>query len=54
MRGTIPLALVLGYPESGLSNKSAIHWDLLTDMRQGGRIEADGELDYVSGKFLEP
>ncbi len=51
MGGTIHLALGLGYPESGSKNKSAIHWDLLTDMRDGGRIIVDGELFYESGQF---
>ena len=49
--GTIHLALGGGYPESGSKNKSVIHWDLLTDMRDGGRIIIDGELFYESGQF---
>lgn len=51
MGGTIHLALGRGYPESGSKNKSAIHWDLLTDMKDGGKITIDGELFYESGQF---
>jgi len=51
MAGTIHLALGRGIPESGSKNKSAIHWDLLTDMRNGGTITVDGELFYESGQF---
>lgn len=49
--GTIHLALGNGYPISGSVNKSAIHWDLLTDMRDHGKIIVDGELFYESGEF---
>jgi len=50
--GTIHLALGNGYPETGSKNQSAIHWDLLCDMRTGGEIFADGELIYRDGNFL--
>jgi aminopeptidase len=49
--GTIHLALGAGYPQTGSKNKSAIHWDLLTDMRNGGKILVDDELLYESGEF---
>ncbi|MEA1976567.1 MAG: aminopeptidase [Chloroflexota bacterium] len=49
--GTIHLALGRGYPESGSRNKSAIHWDLLADMKDGGKITVDGEVFYESGQF---
>jgi len=51
MGGTIHLALGAGYPNSGSKNKSVIHWDLLTDMRNGGKILVDDELFYESGEF---
>ncbi|HEY3727656.1 MAG TPA: aminopeptidase [Solirubrobacteraceae bacterium] len=41
--GTAHLALGRSYPETGASNESAIHWDLICDLREGGRISADGE-----------
>lgn len=50
--GTIHMALGSGYPETGSVNKSAIHWDMLCEMRNGGQIIIDGELFYDSGEFL--
>jgi len=50
--GTVHLALGRSIPESGGQNESAIHWDMLCDMRRGGRIHADGELVYENGAFL--
>ncbi len=49
--GSFHLALGAGYPETGSKNHSAIHWDLICDMRQGGQILVDGDLFYDSGKF---
>jgi aminopeptidase len=50
--GTIHMALGKGYPITGSQNQSAIHWDMICDMRDGGQIYADGELFYDSGKFM--
>jgi aminopeptidase len=52
MGGTIHMALGNAYPETGALNKSAIHWDILKDMKKGGEIHADGKLFYKDGKFL--
>ena len=52
MGGTIHIALGAAPPESGGLNKSAIHWDILKDMKKGGEIYADGKLFYKNGKFL--
>ena len=49
--GTIHMALGAGYPETGSVNKSAIHMDMICDMRDGGQIHVDGELFYDSGEF---
>ncbi len=49
--GTIHLALGNGFPEIGGENTSAIHWDMLCDMKDGGKIVIDGELFYDSGEF---
>jgi aminopeptidase len=49
--GTIHLAVGAGYPETGSKNDSAIHWDMICDMRNGGQIMVDGELFYKSGEF---
>ena len=43
MAGTVHLALGRSYPETGGRNASALHWDLLCDLRTGGRLTADGE-----------
>jgi aminopeptidase len=49
--GTIHLALGMSYPETGGLNNSALHWDMVCDLRQGGRITVDGEELQVDGKF---
>lgn len=56
--GTFHLALGAGYPQSGNSNRSGLHWDLVCDLRprqdaSGGTIEADGELIQRDGLFLK-
>ena len=43
MAGTVHLALGRSYPETGGTNDSALHWDLICDLRDGGRLTADGE-----------
>jgi aminopeptidase len=50
--GTIHTAVGSGYPETGSQNKSAVHWDMICDMRNGGQIWVDGELFYENGRFL--
>jgi len=50
--GTIHLALGHGYPRTGSKNESAIHWDMLCDMKDGGQIFIDDELFYESGEFI--
>ncbi len=52
MGGTIHMAIGRSIPESGGVNKSAIHWDILKDMRKDAEIYADNELFYKNGKFL--
>ena len=49
--GTIHMAVGFGFPEAGSKNESAIHWDMICDMREGGQIFADGEKFYESGEF---
>jgi aminopeptidase len=43
MAGTVHLALGRSYPETGGQNSSALHWDLLCDLRDGGVLSADGQ-----------
>jgi aminopeptidase len=50
--GTLHTAVGNGYPETGSKNKSAVHWDMICDMRDGGKIWVDGELFYDSGEFV--
>lgn len=50
--GTIHMALGASLAEAGGVNDSAIHWDMLADMHDGGQIFADGELIYQNGDFL--
>jgi aminopeptidase len=50
--GTIHLALGTAYPETGGLNRSALHWDLICDLRSGSEVFADGELVYRDGHFL--
>jgi aminopeptidase len=49
--GTIHMALGFGFPQIGGKNESAIHWDMICDMRGGGQIHVDGDLIYDSGEF---
>ena len=50
--GTIHMALGLGFPEVNGANVSTIHWDMICDMRDGGKIWVDDELFYDSGEFV--
>jgi aminopeptidase len=50
--GTVHLALGRSYPETGGRNRSALHWDLICDLRSGGRLTADGEPIQVDGRFV--
>ena len=42
MTGTVHAALGRAYPECGGTNASSIHWDIVHDMRHGGKLYADG------------
>jgi aminopeptidase len=50
--GTVHMALGRSYPETGGVNESAVHEDLVCDLRQGGRVTVDGEDLQVDGKFV--
>ena len=50
--GTMHLALGSAYPECGGTNRSALHWDMICDLRSGSEVYADGELVYRDGRFL--
>jgi aminopeptidase len=49
--GTVHVALGNGMPLLGSKNESTIHWDIVKDLRSGGRIELDGELVQADGRW---
>src|SRR3990172_4440412 len=50
--GSIHLALGRGYKETLSKNESAIHWDMIKDLRSGGEIFFDDKLVQKNGKWL--
>ncbi len=54
MAGTVHLALGRSYPETGGTNQSGLHWDLICDLREAGRLSVDGESLVQSGAFHPP
>jgi aminopeptidase len=50
--GTVHMAIGASYPESGGVNDSAVHWDLVCDLRKGGSITVDGEELQRDGEFV--
>jgi aminopeptidase len=49
--GTVHLAVGRSYPETGGLNESAVHWDMICDLRRGGRLTADGEPVVQDGRL---
>jgi aminopeptidase len=52
MDGTVHVAVGASYPVVGGKNQSSVHWDLIKDLRKGGRIELDGEVVQEDGRWL--
>ncbi len=52
MGGTVHLALGASIPETGGVNQSALHWDMVCDLRHGSEIQVDGELFCKDGEFV--
>ena len=50
--GTMHLALGAGFAQAGGRNSSALHWDMICDLRAEGEVYADGELIWKAGEFL--
>jgi aminopeptidase len=50
--GTIHIALGRAYPDCGGDNASAIHWDIVKDLRREGVVELDGQPVFQKGEFL--
>jgi aminopeptidase len=51
--GTVHLALGSSFEDCGGKNDSALHWDIICDLREEGEIYADGDLVWRAGQFLE-
>jgi aminopeptidase len=51
--GTMHVALGSSFSDLGGLNESALHWDLVCDLREDGEVYADGELVWQAGRFLE-
>ncbi|UCG25174.1 MAG: aminopeptidase, partial [Chloroflexota bacterium] len=50
--GTIHIALGRAYPECGGANASAIHWDIVKDLRREGAVYVDDRIVLQDGEFL--
>lgn len=50
--GTVHMAVGTSYPESGGVNESAVHTDLVCDLRLGGKLEVDGVVMQEDGRFI--
>jgi aminopeptidase len=50
--GTVHLAVGASYTYTGGKNESAVHWDMVKDLRPGGEIAVDGELVQRDGAWL--
>ena len=50
--GTMHLALGAGFKQAGGDNSSALHWDMICDLREEGEVYADGELVWKAGSFV--
>ena len=51
--GTVHMAVGQSYAQAGGKNESAVHWDMIANMRQGGKVYADGEVIYRDGRFVD-
>jgi len=50
--GTIHLALGRGYRDALSQNESAVHWDMIKDLRKDGEVRFDEKLVMKNGKWL--
>jgi aminopeptidase len=50
--GTVHMAVGASYPESGGTNESSVHTDLVCDLRLGGKLEVDGVVMQEDGRFV--
>ncbi len=52
INGTIHLALGAGFPFIGGKNESSVHWDMVKNLRAGGKILLDGQVVQENGTWL--
>ncbi len=50
--GTLHMAVGAGISETGSRTQSAVHWDLVFDLRDGGRIDVGGEPFLRDGRYV--
>ena len=50
--GSVHIAFGASYPETGGKNVSGLHWDIIKNMKNGGKIYADDVLIYENGNFI--
>jgi len=50
--GTVHFAFGMAYKECGEPNKSALHWDIVKDLKRGGKMLLDGKVVQRNGKWL--
>jgi aminopeptidase len=49
--GTLHMAVGRSIPETGGVNESALHWDMVYNLREGAEVRVDGELFSKNGEF---
>jgi aminopeptidase len=49
--GTVHLAVGNSYTSTGGTNRSVVHWDIVKDLRRGGKLYADGRLVQENGRW---
>jgi aminopeptidase len=49
--GTVHLAFGMAYKQCGAPNKSALHWDIVKDLRKDGKVLVDGKVMMKNGKW---
>jgi aminopeptidase len=51
MGGTLHMALGRAYEETGGTNVSALHWDMVFNLRQGAEVTVDGRVFSRNGEL---
>ena len=51
--GTVHMAIGQSYLQAGGKNESSVHWDMIANMKDGGKIYADTQLIYENGVFTQ-